>query len=84
MEINKREKRENHAQHDTNINDTRSSKSVENACKSFVFLKPLLLKKGVTFSSVFFLREFCGYTFVGLFSRYLNTLLKRRREKSSG
>ena len=37
MEINKREKRENHAQHDTNINDTRSSKSVENACKSFFF-----------------------------------------------
>ena len=62
-----------------------SSKSVENACKSFFFKASLLLKKGVTFSSVFFLiREFCGYTFVGLFSRYLNTLLKRRREKSSG
>jgi hypothetical protein len=36
-EINKREKRENHAQHNTNINDARS-KSVENACP--FFLKP--------------------------------------------
>jgi len=49
------------------------------------FLKPLLLKKGVTFSSVFFLREFCGYTtlvsFLDISTLYL---FKRRREKSSG
>ena len=56
-EINKREKRENHAQHDTNIHDTRAVvKVLKMRVISPFFLKPLLLlKKGVTFSSVFFL-----------------------------
>ncbi len=46
------------------------------------FLKPLLLKKGVTFSSVFFLlREFCGYAFVGLFFD-ISTLYLNEEEKS--
>ena len=55
-EINKREKRENHAQHNTNINDARSLKVLKMRVISPFFLKPLLLlKKGVTFSSVFFL-----------------------------
>lgn len=59
---------------------TRSSKSVENTKCPF-FLKPLLLKKGVTFSSVFFLREFCGYTTLVSFLD-ISTLYLKEEEKS--
>ena len=77
-EINKREKRENHAQHNTNINDARSLKVLK--MRVSFFFKTLLLKKGVTFSSVF-LRAFCGYTRLGFLS--ISQHLKEEKSRAN-
>ena len=68
-EINKREKRENHAQHNTNINDARSLKVLK---MRVLFFKDFFFKKGVTFSAVFLKRVLRLHALVS-FERYLNT-----------
>ena len=75
-EINKREKRENHAQHNTNINDARSLKVLK---MRVLFLKPSSSKRVLLFLQ-FFKGSF-AVTRVGLFRKISQHL---KEEKSRG